>query len=426
ESTTGAIQVARLMPGGPAWKSDVIKTGDVLLSVKPGTKSIMDASDFELDEILAEVSDMANLEAAFTVKSPDGKIKSVSLKKEKIENAENLITSFVLEGKRKIGYIQLPGFYTNETLEAGKGCAGDVAKELLKLKKEGIEALILDLRFNGGGSVQEAIELGGIFIDAGPFAVMEGKDGQLVTLKDFNRGSAYMGPLLVMVNALSASASEIVAAGLQDYNRAIIMGCESYGKATGQVVIPLKEDKSESDFVKITEDRIYRVTGSSLQLNGVIPDITVPEITTAFGQKEAKERYAIQPKSITKKIYFTPLAPLNLSEIKAKSGMRAKPSQYFQSIEKFGLQLSRAVPLEMNSFIGFISELEQSANSLAILENDQEQYKVYVSGLNKALFSVDTYHKEISESALEELQSSHYVREAYSILDDYLSLKPKP
>jgi carboxyl-terminal processing protease len=427
ENETGGIQITNLVPGSPAWKSEAIKKGDLLISITSGNSDPMETSDFELDEIRDHLENMANVEASVIVKSPDGKVKSIKLKKEKIENMENLISSFLLDGKRKIGYIQLPGFYTNENLQAGHGCAGDVAKEILKLKKEGIEALILDLRFNGGGSVQEAIELGGIFIDAGPFAIMEGHDGQLLTLKDFNRGSVYTGPLLVMLNAFSASASELVAAGLQDYYRAIIMGCESYGKATGQIVVPLGRDEKEAfGFVKITNDRIYRVTGRSLQLNGVLPDISVPEITAAFGQKEGKMRYSIEPKSISKKIYFTPLAPLTLSALRSKSEARVASSPYFQSIEKLGLQLAVPIPLEPNAFIGFMSELDAAVQDLSVRTGDADLYKVYVSGFNKALFAVDTYHKEISENALEELKSSPYVREAYAILSDHLQLISKP
>lgn len=424
QGQTGNTEVQRLAPGGPAWNSDLIRKGDVLISLQTES-GVLDAADYELEEINEMLGDMSVTKLTLVLRSPDGKTKSVILKKDKIENAENLISSFVLEGKRKIGYIQLPGFYTNENFETGKGCAGDVAKEIIKLKKEGIQALILDLRFNGGGSVQEALELGGIFIDVGAFAVMEDNKGELITLKDFNKGSVYTGPLLVMINAFSASASELVAAGLQDYNRAIIMGCGSYGKATGQIVVPLNAAAREnSDFIKITQDRIYRVNGKSLQLDGVVPNIEVPEITAAFGLKEQKLKFPIQPKSISKKVYYTPFPPIELTALKAGSENRVSNSSYFKSIDGFGHHFTGAVPLDVKGFIQFMSQLEERSKTLAEDQSGEGTYKVYASGLNASLFTVDSYHKEISENSLKEIKASHYVREACFILDDYLSTKP--
>ena len=141
-----------------------------------------------------------------------------------------------------MGYISLPAFYTDwqNNDKAGNGCADDVAKEIVKLKKENIEGLILDLRYNGGGSMQEAVDLSGIFIDAGPVAQIKSRDAKVYTMKDVNRGSTiYDGPLILMVNGYSASASEMVAGTLQDYNRAVIVGSPTYGKATAQVVLPM-------------------------------------------------------------------------------------------------------------------------------------------------------------------------------------------
>lgn len=424
QGQTGNTEVQRLAPGGPAWKSDLVRKGDALISLQTDS-DVLDAADYELEEINEILGDISATKLTLVLRSPDGKTKSVLLKKDKIENAENLISSFVLEGKSKIGYIQLPGFYTNENFETGKGCAGDVAKEIIKLKKEGIQALILDLRFNGGGSVQEALELGGIFIDVGAFAVMEDNKGDLITLKDFNKGSVYTGPLLVMINAFSASASELVAAGLQDYHRAIIMGCGSYGKATGQIVVPLNPAAREnSDFVKITQDRIYRVTGKSLQLDGVVPDIEVPEITAAFGLKEQKLRFPVQPKTISKKVYYTPAPPVEFAVLKAGSEKRVSNSAYFKSIEGFGHYFKGAVPLDLKGFIQFMSQLEERSKTLAEDQSAEGKFKVYPSGLNATLFTVDSYHKEISENSLKEINASHYVREACFILDDYLSIKP--
>src|SRR6185295_15214954 len=176
------------------------------------------------------------------IKKADGSERSVSLWKEKREedDDDNKVKSFLLKGSKTIGFLSLPAFYEDWENEKGiNGCANDVAKEILKLKKESIEGLILDLRYNGGGSMQEAVELAGIFVDAGPVGQYKTREAKVYTLKDVNRGTIYDGPLMVLVNGYSASASEMVAGTLQDYNRAVIVGSPTYGKATAQVVLPM-------------------------------------------------------------------------------------------------------------------------------------------------------------------------------------------
>jgi carboxyl-terminal processing protease len=146
------------------------------------------------------------------------------LQKTKIENEDNIVKSFLLEGQHKVGYISLPSFYTEWEETEGSKCASDVAREIIKLKKDGIQGLILDLRFNGGGSLGEAVEMAGIFIDEGAVTQIRTREPKPVVLKDMNRGVIYSGPLVVLVNGQSASASELLAATLQDYNRAVIVG----------------------------------------------------------------------------------------------------------------------------------------------------------------------------------------------------------
>ena len=155
----------------------------------------------------------------------------------------------------KLGTYTCRVFFTDETESSPNGCANEVAKEILKLNKQKIEGLILDLRDNGGGSLREAVDLAGIFVDVGPMAILEMKNQEPITAKDMNRGMAFTGPMIVLVNGHSASASELVAAALQDYNRAIIVGSQTFGKATGQVVLPLTKN-SETDFFKVTSNRL--------------------------------------------------------------------------------------------------------------------------------------------------------------------------
>src|SRR5437762_8924227 len=169
------------------------------------------------------------------------------LAKEKIETEDDIVKGYVLNGEKKIGYISLPDFYTIWEDESGSGCANDVAKEIVKLKKENIDGLILDVRYNGGGSLGEALQLTGIFIDEGPLLGEKDRNGKLVFLKDPNRGTIYDGPMVLMVNGQSASASEVLAAALQDYHRALIVGSSTYGKATMQEIFPMDTLTSKRD-----------------------------------------------------------------------------------------------------------------------------------------------------------------------------------
>ena len=260
ENEKGDKAIDFLQPGGSAWKSGQLHKGDVLIKVKVNGKEndIEDISEKEVAELL---HNGGNTDVELTVRTAADEIKTVTLAQEKISSEEGIVKSYVIKGKNNIGYINLPGFYSREEEGAKEenfnGCANDVSKEIIKLRKDNIGGLILDLRNNGGGSMWEAMQLAGIFIDAGPVASFKEKDGKVQFLKDPNRGTIYDGPLIVLINGASASASEFFSATLQDYNRALIVGGTTYGKGTAQEVFPLdtlKEDpnKKYEEFIKVT------------------------------------------------------------------------------------------------------------------------------------------------------------------------------
>ncbi|HEY5917270.1 MAG TPA: S41 family peptidase, partial [Chryseolinea sp.] len=212
ENENGEVIISHLMPGGPAWNSGEIHKGDVLQALRWEGKELQDLWGIDREEVNDMLDEPDLFKAELTLKKVDGTVKTVHLRKEKVAAEENAVKSFVLDGQRKIGFISLPDFYSNWGDVDGAKCASDVAREIVKLKRENIEGLILDVRFNGGGSMAEATAMAGIFIDAGPVGVMKNKDSEAFTLKDANRGTIYDGPLVLMVNSLSASASEFLAA----------------------------------------------------------------------------------------------------------------------------------------------------------------------------------------------------------------------
>jgi len=281
------IKIASVVTGGPAWKSGAIVAGDVIIKVAQGSNTPVDVSGYGTEDAVKLIRGDKGTEVRITFKKQDGTTKTVSLIREKIEQDEGLARSAVImRGNDKIGYIALPDFYANFEDKNGFKCSEDVATEVKKLKAENVKGIVIDLRNNGGGSLLEVVKMVGLFIKTGPVVQVKERDGRVdqQTWRDNDESVLYDGPLTVMVNELSASASEIFAAAIQDYKRGIVIGSSStYGKGTVQRPIPFGRPidfySSRTDFgaVSLTFQKFYRVNGGSTQLKGVVPDIIMPD-----------------------------------------------------------------------------------------------------------------------------------------------------
>lgn len=436
ENEFGDVEIIRLVPGGPAWKSNELHKGDVLLKIKWINKQEYDlvgADLMEVENILSSsISDLLEI----TVRSTAGTIKTVKLKKEKISDADNIVKSFIIQGEKKVGYITLPAFYEDMDHINGLGCANDVAKEIVKLKKEKIDGLILDLRYNGGGSLLEGMNLTGIFIDEGPLLLIQNREGKANIMKDFNRGTIFDGPLLVMVNGQSASASEILASTLQDYNRAVIVGSPTYGKATGQVIFPLDPNQMDVNrnispygFVKVTGDKIYRITGKTAQLSGVQPDVYLPDVYEIFDYRELTYRNALSKDSINKKVVYSMLPLLPLSYLHENSQDRLLKHEGFIKINALqkGSNFKTTKKLkEIQLNISFFRELNKDNELWKSLLHYTENAEVHIIKVenppfNQLLLNSDPYAKEVNEANLKNIQSDIYVEESYLILTDLIN-----
>jgi carboxyl-terminal processing protease len=439
ENSRGEITISALTPGGPAWKSGELHVSDILLSFGSPGKSVIDLTEMNIDEVNNVLDETDAHTVDFTVRKADGTQKTVRLKKEKMEAEENFVRSFVLRGEMTVGYIHLPDFYTrwgNET--EGSRCANDVAREIIKLKKDGIQGLILDLRFNGGGSLYEALAMSGIFIDEGPLGIQRDRERTL-TLKDVNRGTVYDGPLLVMVNGQSASASEFLAAAIQDYNRGIIVGSRTYGKATGQNIIPINPlvsgttlenviDDSEG-FIKITVERLYRVTGKSLQGRGIVPDIMLPDVFDALNYHEQDLAFSLTRDSLNKNTFFKPLPPINRATLQARSSERVSKSSAFQQIISSIKTISEIETnadihsLSSEDFCREVEKLRLRHGDSAAREEVTSLFSVQNNSTEQNRLKVDTYADEYNRRWFEKLQKDVYLHETYLILRDLLTLK---
>jgi carboxyl-terminal processing protease len=379
-----------------------------------------------------------------TLRAVDGKEKRVMLRKEKLESEGTVVQSFILQGGIKTGYIYLPDFYTrwDDELEGGR-CANDVAKEIIKLKKEGVEGLILDLRFNGGGSLYEARAMAGIFIDEGPLAMVRGRDKKTVSLKDLHRGTVYDGPLVIMVNGGSASASEVLAASIQDYNRGLIVGSQTYGKATSQNILPLgglpssasskKIGEGNMGYVKVTTQRLYRLTGKSAQGRGVTPDVVIPDIFRVLDVSEREYPFVLQPDSIPTNIYYKPLLPVKRKELRARSQERLSKNSAFQELQKTitwlegEMKKSAPEPLLWENYLAATAEASKhQINADLYFESQEKIYEVSAGPGKDERLTVDDYARQINERWMQILTGDLYLKETYQILRDHILLTKNP
>jgi carboxyl-terminal processing protease len=341
EDENGNPVIGKLLAGGPAFQSGNLHEGDKILAIRWDNKEAIDVAGASLEETDHILADEGGTQLTLTVKKPDGTTRDVILEKRLVSegNDDGKVKGFVLNGARTVGYISLPAFYEDwEDARGINGCANDVAKEILVLRRSNITGLILDLRYNGGGSIQEAVDLAGIFIDAGPVAQIKTREAKVITLKDVNRGTVYDGPMILLVNGSSASASEMVAGTLQDYHRALIVGSPTYGKATAQVILPMDTtvdlanyngQAQASSYLKVTTSKLYRITGFTAQRNGVQPDILLPDPPEAITEREADQKFALPATPIEANKYYTPLPPLPVAAVQAVARKAMDSLPYF-------------------------------------------------------------------------------------------------
>ena len=279
-------------------------------------------------------------EVRLTLKKADGTIKVISLIRDEIVQDEKFARSVIVSTDRgKIGYIYLPEFYADFENNNGNRCYIDVAKELVKLKEENVDGVVLDLRNNPGGSLGDVVEMVGLFVNQGPVVQVKGREGRPMVLEDHARGALYTGPLTVMVNEFSASASEIFAAAIQDYKRGIIIGSTStFGKGTVQRPFPLERSTVGVDSglgtIKLTMEKFYRISGGSTQLRGVTPDVTIPDQYEFIKDREKDDPNALKWDEIAQAKYQFWQPAYDPESIRKQSEERLDKTPSFKEVVK--------------------------------------------------------------------------------------------
>jgi len=357
----GNIKINSLVTGSPAWKSQQIEVGDVVMKVAQGSEQPVELTGYVVEDAVKLIRGKKGTEVRLTLKKKDGTIKTISLVRDEIIQDETYVRSAVVnEGGAKIGYIFLPEFYADFERPNGARSGMDVAKEVIKLKQEKVDGIVIDLRNNGGGSLYDVIQIAGLFIDEGPIVQVKDRDGNPQVMRDKDGAVLYDGPLAVMVNEFSASASEIFAAAIQDYGRGVVIGSTStYGKGTVQRSIGLDpqnytSSNSELGSLKLTLQKFYRVNGGSTQKKGVVPDVIIPDFYEYLKFRERDNPDAMPYDEVSKANYKLWQPGYDLGIVKNLSNARIANDSIFRAIKEktsiLAKQNDKEYPLQLEKY----------------------------------------------------------------------------
>jgi carboxyl-terminal processing protease len=358
----GNIKIVSVLPGGPAQKSQQVDVGDVVVRVAQGADTPVELAGFDVTDAVKLIRGKKGTEVRLTLRKKDGTLKTIPLIRDKIIQDETYVRSAVIDqGTSKIGYIFLPEFYANfnDPTDPHRS-ALDVEQEVKKLKAENVDGIVIDLRNNGGGSLNDVVQIAGLFIDRGPIVQVKSRGRAPEVLRDNDAGVLWDGPLAVMVNEFSASASEIFAAAMQDYGRAVVIGSTStYGKGSVQRSIGLDPDNflsSNSDLgsLKLTLQKFYRISGGSTQLKGVVPDVVIPDFYEYLKIREKDNPNALPYDEINKANYSMWQPGFSLQTVENLAKARIANDSVFRLIkiqtDILARQDDKEYPLEINQF----------------------------------------------------------------------------
>jgi carboxyl-terminal processing protease len=422
------IIVQEIVPGGPAAKTNKFDKNDIILKVSDTKGTTYTVSCSSIEKIGELIFSDSNTDIELTIQKKNAAIVTVFLRKQILKATDNAVYSYIAEKESKIGYINIPSFYSNFDGNTVQGCADDVAKEIVKLQKDNIKGLVIDLQNNGGGSIQEAIKLAGMFIDIGPLSVLVDSKDQQTILKDYNRGSVYSGPLVLLMNGNSASASEFFAAAIQDYNRGIIIGSTSLGKASMQAIVPLDKNNQE-DFVKVTIEKFYRITGDSNQIKGIVPDIMLPVLFDSIIPREGSYKTALKNDVISTKARFSPLPKTYFPQLTALSHTRVKENIRFNEINVANQQINalynnpkKPTRLVLKDVFDDVHKIDSLWEKVKKIIDSESNFTLSNTTYDLEKLKFDTFQQDSNTYKIENLKNSPYLEEAIAILNDYATL----
>ncbi len=422
-------EITDLISGGPAWRGKELEAGDVVMKVAQGNEEPVDIVGMRLDDVVKKIKGPKDTEVRLTVKKTDGSIKVIKIIRDEVEIEETYAKSSIVEKNGvKYGIIYLPKFYIDFANREGRDAAKDVKLEIERLKKEGIEGIVMDLRDNGGGSLSTVVDIAGMFIKEGPIVQVKEVNRDREILSDRDNTIQWDGPLVVMINNFSASASEILAAAIQDYKRGIIVGSKhSFGKGTVQNVYELNRYIRNSDFgdlgaLKTTTQKFYRINGGSTQLKGVASDVHMPDRFSYVEIGERDMENAMPWDKIEAAKYQTWNIP-NYQNIIEKSRARLKTNAQFSLIDDNAKWLKKrrdeyVYNLNLSKFEAQQKQIEQEIKKYKPITTYKNNLQFQSLPYEIAIMQKDTLLKEKRVRWHESLSNDAYVEEAINILDD--------
>jgi len=429
----GNIKIGTLLTGSPAWKSGQIQVGDAIMKVAEGNEEPTDLTGYAVEDAVKKIRGKKGTPVKLTIRKTDGVMKVVTLIRDEIVQDETFARSEVVyNGKSKLGYIFLPEFYADFEDPKGARSFDDVKKEVIKLKEEKVDGIIIDLRNNGGGSLYDVVQMVGLFVEEGPIVQVKDRDGKPSILRDRDRSVLYDGPLAVMVNEFSASASEIFAAAIQDYKRGIIIGSTStYGKGTVQRNIGLDKDlgfmsaNSELGTIKLTLQKFYRINGGSTQLKGVYSDIVLPDLYEHLKMREKDDPDALPWDEIARADYSPWKGNYDLSSIKNASAARVNGNRSFNLIksktEWLSKQNDKEYSLQLDKFREEKKAISATSKELEALSKLPKELDITPIKGEESKYANDKDKEARFKAWLKNLRNDIYLDEAVNVVNDMVT-----
>jgi len=425
------IKVVEIISGGPAWRSEELEVGDLIQKVKQeDEKEAVSIVGMAIDDAVDLIKGPKGTKVTLTVKKVDGTVEDITLERDIVEIEETYAKSaMVNKNDRNYGLINLPRFYFDMEDAKNRTAASDIKKEIIELKKQDMDGLVIDLRNNGGGSLATVIDIAGLFIEEGPVVQVKSGTGEREILTDDDDDILWDGPLVILVNELSASASEILAAAMQDYKRAIIIGSkQTYGKGTVQNVIDLNRWMKNSDLgdmgaLKVTTQKFYRVNGGSTQLEGVKSDVVVPDRYSYIDIGEKDMENPLPWDQIEPADYEEWDGYIDFDKTLAKSKKRMAESKQLQLIDESAKWISEqrneeVYPLNYNVYAKQIEENEKQAKRFDSITDYKTDLSFVSLPYEQEMFKQDTTLQEKRTRWHENLSKDVYVEEAVNVLED--------
>jgi len=430
------IKISSLIIGGPAWKSGELKVDDEIIKIGEGKAEPVDVTGYAVSDAVKLIrGSQKGTEVRLTIKRADGTVKTISLLRDQIKLDDKFAKSVIINGAHKIGYIELPEFYLDYEKADGAKCSEDVAKEVQKLEDEKVEGIIIDLRDNGGGSLPEVVKMAGLFIEDGPICQVKGRGEKAVQLDDRDKSVLYNGPLTVMVNENSASASEIFAAAIQDYKRGLIIGSTStYGKGTVQRNVPLNPDAENSPFVddsddlgtvKLTFEKFYRISGGSTQLKGVASDIVIPDRLEYDKSREKDNPSALSWDEIAKADYKTWPTNYNGDAIVSSANKEIKNSPMFTALksklDSIAKQDDKVYSLNIDKYKADAAKLKITYKQLEDLYKLPKDLNVTNNSEDTANVNSNAEKQDKNKKFIESVKGDIYIDETVKVMNNMIN-----